>query len=235
MFLTRISDLLIFKHMRKALIILFCLFSLKLLAVFPDPVKEFNYEKMKLLQDALSEDFSTNKSLDSTFKLPGLIALSYYPELVDHHIKFQQKNIKTTMQSVPRLDFIFKKRENRVYKISIDNKVRNKKGLLLKDVPFNAQVGVIGHELAHVVDYDSKSKMGIVFLGIGYLFHGKRRQIENRVDEITITHGLGNQVKDFSAFVLNNEELNERYLKYKRKFYYNPAQLMQIMLKYPIY
>ncbi len=233
--MTNSLDLFIFKHMRKILAFIFCLFSLKLLAVLPDPVKEFNYEKMKLLQDVLTEDFSTNKSLDTTFELPGLIALSYYPELINHHIRFQQKNIKTTMQSVPRLDFIFRSREKRVYKISIDNKVRNKKGLLLKDVPFNAQIGVIGHELAHVVDYDSKSKMGIVFLGIGYLFPGKRRQIENRVDEITIAHGLGNQVKDFSGFVLNNPDLNERYLKYKRKFYYKPNQLMRIMLRYPIY
>ena len=211
------------------------LLSVKLFAVFPDPVKQFNYEKMKLFQPVLAEDFSLNKTLDPAFELPSLIALSYYPELENHFIRFRQKNIKTTMQCVPRADFIFRKKENRVYRISIDNKVKNKRGLLLKDVPFNAQVGVIGHELAHVIDYNSKSGIGILLLGTGYLFHGKRRQIENRVDELAIAHGLGYQVSDFSNFVLNNQELNERYLKYKRKFYYSPTQLMQVMLKYPIY
>ncbi len=211
------------------------LINLPLFARLPDPVKEFNYGKMKLLQDVLAEDFSANKSLDEDFALQSLVALSYFPELEKHDIRFQQKNIKTTMQSLPRTDFICRKKINRVYKISIDNKVRNKKGLLLKDVPFNAQIGVIGHELAHVVDYDSRTAAGIVLLGVKYLFHGKRRQIENRVDELTIKHGLGTQVKDFSGFVLNHEEINERYLKYKRKFYYNPNQLMQLMLKYPIY
>jgi len=221
--------------MKNLLIILFCLCPLMLSAVLPDPVKEFSYEKMKLLQDVLAKDFSTGKSLDSAFELPGLIALSYYPELVGHRIKFQQKNIKTTMQSLPRMDFIFRNRKNRVYKINIDNKVVNSNGLLLKDIPFNAQIGVIGHELGHVVDYSSKSNMRIIFLGIGYLFPGKRRHIENRVDEITIAHGLGNQLKDFSGFVLNDPEMNERYRKYKRKYYYSPAQLLQIMLTYPFY
>lgn len=221
--------------MKSSIIILFCFLSLKLLAILPDPVKEFNYEKMKLFQDTLASNFTSNKCLVNDFVLPSLIALSYYPELENQSINFEQKNIKTTMQCVPRIDFLFKKKNNRVYKISIDNKVKNRKGLLLKDVPFNAQIGVIGHELAHVVDYDSKSKMGIVFLGIGYLFHKKRRQVENRVDEITIAHGLGNQVRDFSDFVFNNDDLNARYLEYKRKFYYNPGQLMQIMMQYPIY
>lgn len=221
--------------MRYVLISILGLLSIKLFAILPDPVKEFNYEKMKLLQSVLMQDFSVNKSLDTAFELPSLIALSYYPELENHFIRFQQKNIKTTMQCAPRMDFLFRRKANRVYRISIDNKVQNKKGLLLKDVPFNAQIGVIGHELAHVVDYNSKTKMGIVFFGIGYLFHKNRRQAENRVDEITIAHGLGYQVKDFSDFVLTNNELNERYLKYKRKFYYSPNQLLQVMLKYPIY
>ncbi|MDT8282775.1 MAG: hypothetical protein RQ982_08185, partial [Gammaproteobacteria bacterium] len=42
----------------------------------------------------------------------------------------------------------------------------NEKGLLLSDVPFNAQVGIIGHELAHVIDYEEKTAMGVVFTGI---------------------------------------------------------------------
>lgn len=105
----------------------------------------------------------------------------------------------------------------------------------MKDVPFNAQIGVIGHELAHIVDYDSKTKTGLIFMAAGYICPNKRRQIENRVDEITIEHGLGYQVKDFSKFVLNNEAINKRYLKYKKKFYYNPNQLLRIMVKNPIY
>lgn len=221
--------------MRQILIISFLLVNLNLQAVLPDPVKQFNYSVLNDQLDDLQATCPPHVKLAADFELPALVALNYYPELENTRIRFQQKNIKTTMQSVPRADFLFRKKANRVYKISIDNEVRNKKGLLLKDVPFNAQIGVIGHELAHVVDYNSKTKMGIVFFGIGYLFHKNRRQAENRVDEITIEHGLGYQVKDFSDFVLNNAELNERYLKYKRKFYYSPNQLMQVMLKYPIY
>lgn len=220
---------------RTLLTITISIFYLTGFAFFPDPLKEFNFEQMQLIKDELETKFSNNKMLDEEFMLATLIALSYYPELENHRIKFKQKNIKTTMQSVPTLGNIFRKKSNRVYKIKIDNKVRKNKGLLLTDVPFNAQIGVIGHELAHIVDYDSKTKTGLIFLGAAYLFPNKRCLIENRVDEITIEHGLGYQVKDFSMFVLNNKGINERYLKYKKKFYYNPNQLLRIMVKNPIY
>ncbi len=209
--------------------------SVQLLAFSPDPVKQFDRTSMRDAQCLLLDNFSSNKMLDDDFLLPTLVALSYYPELKDTRIRIRQKNIKTTMQCLPAPNFLFRRKAKRAYRINIDNKVKNGQGLLLSDVPFNAQVGVIGHELAHVVDYNSRSKIGIVTLGIGYLFPAKRRQTEHRVDEITIAHGLGYQVKDFSEYVINCEELSEKYRRYKLRYYYRPEELMQILLQHSIY
>lgn len=209
--------------------------SFHLMANFPDPVKQFNREKMRQTQCFFMDEFSTNKTLDDDFALPALVALSFYPELRNSHIRFRQKNIKTTMQCLPRFGFLFRSKEQRVYQINIDNKVRKNKGLLLSEVPFNAQIGVIGHELAHVVDYHSKSKSGIILFGMGYLFPRLRRKAEHRIDEITIAHGLGHQLKDFSLHIEENERISKKYRQYKQRYYYQADQLQQILLQYPIY
>lgn len=95
---------------RTLLFIFISILSVNCFALFPDPVKEFNPEQMQLVQDELESKFSGNKTLDKEFMLATLIALSYYPELENHRIKFKQKNIKTTMQSIPALGNIFRKK-----------------------------------------------------------------------------------------------------------------------------
>jgi len=133
------------------------------------------------------------------------------------------------------MNFLFRNKENREYMIAIDKKIKNKKGIVLDSVPFNARVGVIGHELGHIVDYSEKTKFGIIFTGIGYLFPKYRRKLEENIDRITIEHGLGYQVKYFSDFVVNHSHAAEKYLKYKRKYYFTPAQIMSVISQYSIY
>ncbi len=52
---------------------------------------------------------------------------------------------------------------NRTYQVIIDSEREGTRGaLLLKNQPFNAQVGIIGHELAHTVYYLNRSLFGIL-------------------------------------------------------------------------
>ena len=62
-----------------------------------------------------------------------------------------------------------------------------------------------------------------------------RKKLERKVDEITIAHGLGHQVMEFSSYVLNESNVSEKYKKYKRKIYYKPKQLNTLMSGYSIY
>ncbi|WP_372774873.1 hypothetical protein [Mangrovibacterium sp.] len=172
---------------------------------------------------------TTSFFVPSDFKEQVSIALSYYPELKGKKLRFKFKNQKTTMSCIPRWDFIFRKKENRTYLIRIDKKLRNGKGILLEDVPFNAQVGVIGHELGHVVDYESKTAFGVIGTGFGYLFPKYRRELEHFVDEISIYHGLGHQLASFSDYVFHQSQASEKYLRYKRKYYFQPEQIQSLM------
>ncbi len=217
-------------------LILSCLISFLSLSLFanqPDPVKEFRQSSLHSYWQNLEKH--ENHKLIAPYKIQALIALSYYPELEDVQIEFKKKNIKTTMSSIPKNDFFLRKKKNRIYHINVDTTTHNNKGLLLEDVPLNAQIGVIAHELGHVVDYESKSAVGILLTGLSYLIPPFRKKLEQKVDEITIAHGLGYQVKEFSDYVLNQADVNEKYREYKRKYYYKPTQLTQLILAYPIY
>ena len=219
--------------MRHVFFILLYFISFHVSANLPDPVKEFLRDSIPYFTERMV--IHEHHELVDLYKNQALIALSYYPELADVKIQFREKNLKTTMAAIPRNDFFLRKKGNRTYRIYIDKKVKENKGLQLKDVPLNAQIGVIAHELGHVVDYESKSAVGIILTGLGYLLPPFRKKLERKVDEITIAHGLGHQVKEFSDYVLYQAEVSDKYMKYKRKYYYKPVQLTQLMMGYPIY
>ncbi len=221
------------KNLKIYLWLPFFISALHVHANLPDPVKEFVRDSFNIRRLEIYEE-NYQKLIDS-YRLQTLIAMSYYPELKNVKIRFRQKNIKTTMASIPRLDFIFHPKGNRTYHIYVDNSLKKEKGLLLRDVPFNAQIGVIGHELGHISDYENRTNAGIAILGIGYLLPPFHRKLEHRVDEITIAHGLGYQIEAFSDFVFNRAAVNDRYKKFKRRYYYDSRQLTQLLERYPIY
>jgi len=112
----------------------------------------------------------------------------------------------------------------RVYTITINNDL-NFKGVLLKDAPFNAQIGVIAHELAHIIDYENKDIIGIIGRGLDYLSDKDKAKYEQTIDMITIRQGLGWQLYDWSDFVLNKSTASTDYKEFKRKIYMTPEQI----------
>lgn len=228
-------NLLVSTFMKYVICVVLSLFVFNSWAILPDPIPMFYRDSVNIHRAQLHLESYEHKQLDDSYQDQAQIAMSYYPELKGTEIEFVRKDLKTTMASRPKLDFIFRKKEKRKYRIYIDNSVKNEKGLLLSDVPFNAQVGVIGHELAHIVDYQEKSAKGIILTGLGYLFHPFRKKLEHKVDKIAIAHGLGHQVCEFSEYVLHEPRVSEKYKKYKRRIYYKPEQLSTLMSGYSIY
>ena len=73
--------------------------------------------------------------------------------------------------------------------------------ILLKNMDFNSQVGVIGHELSHISDFISKNSFGLMRVGVGNLSQKFLDRFEYRTDSICIAHGLGYQLLSWSIFV----------------------------------
>jgi hypothetical protein len=191
---------------------------------YAKPTKVYNKNSIsdeKLI--VLRTSFGRNKTIPQEFEVQTFIALSYYPELRDTHIEFIRTNIKTTMACRPTTGSLTR-RYNREYVITIDND-DEQKGVVLDDVPFNAQVGVIGHELAHIIDYENKGTGSIAKLGVDYATGNYPPDFEKGVDKITIQRGLGWQLFDWADFVLNKSKASKEYKEFKRKTYLSPDEI----------
>ena len=165
------------------------------------------------------------------FELQSIIALVNYPELKDVVIIFKYDKIETTMSCKPNTTSLF---GERVYEITINNDTISS-APLLKDVPFNAQIGIIAHEYAHIVDYEEKNIFGLVSTGIEYLNENSRDDFEKGIDKITINHGYGWQLFEWAEFVQNSNIIAEDYKKYKRTYYLSGADIKAIMNTLDIY
>lgn len=219
----------------------FCLFSscvTRKVAVLPayaqicSPIgKRYLPRPSQTQVDSLVMIYEKNKELLDEYKDILITALSYYPELKSTHIKFEYSNEKTTMASRPsRLLF------PRTYKILI-NKNKNFDGIPFDSIPWNAAVGIVGHELAHIVDYESLNVFGLIdrLLLYSNMQHGKP-YFEKSIDLITINRGLGWQLYDWAKFAMyDNDIASEEYKEFKRHTYLTPDEIITYIKHYSKY
>jgi hypothetical protein len=217
--------------MRLILILFSLLFSAFALNA-QTPKKEFHLIKDDCLgmYDNLKSSYGENLNCPEDYELSALIALSAYPELWDKNIEFVYSKGAYTMAARPAPLSLFKSRKNRVYRVFINTESRNK-GLLLHQVPFNAQVGIIVHELAHILYYTKRSSLGIIWDGISYSSKKFREKFEKDTDKEAIQRGYGWQVHNFSKCTMEMENVPEKYKKYKSKIYLTPDAILSIILK----
>jgi hypothetical protein len=143
-----------------------------------------------------------NKSMDSTFMAQIKGALLFYPELKNRKIKFRIKNVKSPLAARPTFWAIFQKPENRTYLITISNKTSAQfSPILLKNLSFNAQIGVLGHELSHIAFYNQQKGGYFIRLVFMQLSTKAMDTFENDTDKRCIQHGLGYQLLSWSTEV----------------------------------
>ncbi len=177
--------------------------------------------------DSLKIIYGKHKHLLKEFEMQSLIALSYYPELWNEVVIFKFKDFNSCAQSTMTLGSVFKKTD-KTYLIYINND-STKTGFVLSDVPYNLQVAVIGHELAHIVDFKSRGFLDLALWGLKYLFVKTSIKIERKTDKIAIRHGLGWPLYYWADYILNQSTANKHYRKIKEKKYMHPDEILQYM------
>lgn len=220
----------------KQLVFLLNLFLLTILLSFkvdaqhqlfdPVPTPEWIEENI----DSLRSELLVNKKVPDDFEHSILAALLYYPDLKKTHINFKRSALTTTMAALPRAGGIFRSRENRRYSIIINHKKNKRKAPLLRNIPFEARVGVMGHELGHIVDYSRKSFIQIVSNGIAYFVsNGFKRNLEHKIDRIAINRGLGQELYSFRQYVEEEAKTTEEYRKFKNNIYLSSSDIAKII------
>ncbi len=182
--------------------------------------------------------FKANKSYPQEMEQQVLTALAYYPELKDTKIIFRFKKRNTPLTSRPRFFHVFKGKKNRAYVITISTKTKDAFApILFHNLPYNAQIGVLAHEIGHIVTYKKKSSFQILGIAFKLLNAKFVDRFEYDTDLTAIAHGMGHQLYDWSVYVrkaLNIVEWNgitnsgqERYM--------NPTTIQGYMQSSGIY
>lgn len=164
-------------------------------------VREYKEAEERARYEYLLSEYGRHKSLPRGFELQTLLALSHYPELRDVRIRFIVDDVDIPLSSRPHWASMWRSASRRLYQVIIDTELRGaREALLLKNQPFNAQVGIIGHELAHTVYYLDRSFFGI--LGDAFCqFSECRINFERNTDNRLVDYGLGWQRYDHALFV----------------------------------
>jgi len=168
-------------------------------------------------------------TVDEPFKIDYLhlfnMVFLELDDLQDCNLEVINKEIKTTMVSRPKFFSLFRGRSKRKY-IIIYNSNQLFDGVLLKDVPEGALLGLFAHELMHIRDYQSRRFFGVLKRGWQYLSKRGKRRLEYQIDSMTIEAGYGKNLYKWAFFVLNNSPASKEYKAFKRDIYMSPEDIL---------
>jgi len=177
--------------------------------------------------------YSWRKTIPEELSKPILKALQHYPTLQSREIifKYSRKAGSSIMKAQPNLKSVLRLGNDRSYIIYCSKTLTlGDETMAMQDLPQTVLTGWFGHELGHVMDYESLSKWGLIKFGVGYIFSKKFvKKAENRADRIAIDHGLGNEIVETKNFILNHAGISEKYKQKIRKLYPSPEQIMEII------
>ena len=230
----RYKQTFLIQHLYRLLKLLVLISSLHLNEVYAadgnhiSPVREYvePIERERYLE--LLESFGQYKVLPIGYELQALLALSHFPELKNVKIHFIVKDVGIAISSRPKISSLLRSARNRTYLIIIDTDLKGPRdALLLKNQPFNAQIGILGHELAHTVYYLKRSFFGIMSDGLCQA-GSCRKKFESDTDKRLIAYGLGWQRYDHSHFVRDRFSLHPETAS-KSSIYMGPDELLSII------
>lgn len=185
------------------------------------------------MSDSLTISTSGNHNYPAVIKIQAEKALSYYPTLADTKIEFIIKpGLKHSfMKAQPVYWSLLGAKKNRVYRIYISNafQVEDLK-LDLKDIPNDVLIGWLGHELGHIMDYETRSTFNLIGFGIKYLLSESYvRKVERIADSFAVSHNMHTYILKTKNFILNNANLSQKYKNKIKKLYVSPDEILKIV------
>ena len=186
----------------------------------------------------LLEEYGKNKVFPEEYTWQCLLALSHYPELKETKIDFEVRPAFVPLYSWPRPESVLLPWIDRKFMVVISTRSSPYLDrILFHKLPFNDQVGIIGHELAHTVFYQKKSSFATVVTAFRYQFNRSFQvALERDADRIAVAHGLGYQLYDYAFFVRKAFGRSIGQIKSERGgTYLSPAELAEEMEQFPFY
>jgi hypothetical protein len=184
--------------------------------------------------------YGEGKDLPEGYELQALLALSRFPEIQDLRIRFRVEKAFVPIASRPHFPSMFRSKGKWVYDIIISNKSADFfEPILFHNLSFNAQVGILAHELSHCIHYRDYNLLQMLKFGWLYLVSGNFRATHERsTDEQAVYHGFGRQLYDYAWFVRYDSTTAASYREdaaYVDRFYLRPHEVEQLMRSLAMY
>lgn len=179
--------------------------------------------------------FRLNKTIPAIIEKNVLTSLSFYPELISTRIQFvfKQRINSSVMQAQPVFSTLVNSRKNRAYCINISVLFKlTHMAIPIHQLPDAIMIGWIGHELGHIMDYESRSNLGMIGFGIGYVCSDDYvKKVERIADNYAVSHGLGSYLVDTKRFILDHAELPQAYKDKIERLYVSPEEITEAVKK----
>jgi hypothetical protein len=156
---------------------------------------EINAEQFR----SLKEQYGKHKILPPGYEKIALWSLSFFPELKNNRIHFKLRSTGAPLSTRPAWGGVFRSAGKRTYIVFINNGGEDRFGSVFRNASIPAQIGIIGHELSHIVNFAQKSTFGLVGMGISHVSKGYMDRFEFYTDSLAIAHGLGSYQKEWAA------------------------------------
>lgn len=195
--------------------------------VFPDTLAGRAYDL-----DSLKALIGDNKILPPGFEVAAAIACTAFPQLKDVNIEMVLTPDGAPMEASVEIWSLFGLRKNRRYQVLL-NDAKNSffDPILLRALPFDAQVGVIAHELGHVAYYHELNLLEFGKWGLNYLRDDEFRAVHERsTDLMPVYYGLGSQIYQYAWFVRHDPSCQAFYENEKAfidKYYLTDTELRE--------
>lgn len=159
-------------------------------------------DSVVISDSAFEERFGNNKKIPSSYKKQILYALSFFPELVDTKIEFQLKKTQGGIISTrPTIGSLLRKSSNRTYIVVINDSTKGRTLPTFANSNMNGQIGILGHELCHIVDFNNMTGFGLLGLGVSHISRSYLDRFEYKTDSLTIERGLGYQLLAWKQYM----------------------------------
>jgi hypothetical protein len=176
-----------------------------------------------------------NKKIPPKIEDNVLKALSFYPELKHTTIDFILKtNIKTSvMQAQPVFRTLLQTRKQRRYRINISTNFKMvHMEMPIEELPDDVIIGWIGHELGHILDYETKTNREMVSFGYRYFLSPSYvKEAEIIADTLAVERGLGKYIVATKRFILDHAHLPQSYKDKIARLYLSPDIILEQVKK----
>jgi len=186
--------------------------------------------------DSIRALIGRNKGLPVGFETAAAIAYSAFPQLKDVQIDLILTQDGAPMESTVSIWSLFGPRHAREYHILLNNAENSYfDPILLRSLPFDAQVGILAHELGHIVYYEELNVLQFGKWGLKYLQDDQFRAAHERsTDMMPVYYGLGSQIYQYAYYVRYDPSCKEFYAQGKDfmdTYYLTDEELLEAIQK----